>query len=64
MYTLYGLGVHYVQAEGGEPGIKACVACANQGKNPSTTYSLTWGYALSRHFLELSTISTYDVLAQ
>jgi hypothetical protein len=25
----YGLGVHYVQAEGGEPGITACVACAN-----------------------------------
>jgi hypothetical protein len=28
-YTLYGLGVHYVQAEGGELGITACVACAN-----------------------------------
>jgi hypothetical protein len=24
-----GLGVHYVQAEGGEPGITASVACAN-----------------------------------
>jgi len=29
MYTLYGLGVHYVQAEEGEPGITACMACAN-----------------------------------
>jgi len=28
-YTLYGLGVHYVQAEGGEPGITTCMACAN-----------------------------------
>jgi hypothetical protein len=28
-YTLYGLGVHYVQAEGGEPGITACVARAD-----------------------------------
>jgi hypothetical protein len=28
-YTLYGPGVHYVQAEGGEPGITACLACAN-----------------------------------
>src|SRR5271154_3924845 len=25
MYTLYGLGLHYVQAEEGEPGITACV---------------------------------------
>ena len=28
-YNLYGLGIHYVQAEGGEPGTTACVAYTN-----------------------------------
>jgi hypothetical protein len=28
-YTLYGLGVHYVQAWGGRPGMTACVARPN-----------------------------------
>jgi hypothetical protein len=28
-YTLYGLGVHYVQAQGGRPGMTACVARPN-----------------------------------